>query len=155
MNLQKEKNVKQRNVPQDNNFDDESTDEENIQELLSDSDDYDLNDELTEKAEDNDFMDIISNDVSALKVNDWIIAKFSSKRKVFMYVAQVIEITPCIEVKFARRVGKSSTFHWPNVEDTSTLNTDEVFKQLPVPIFDKRGRFKFSVSFDSYKCLNM
>lgn len=54
-------------------------------------------------------MNIMNNNVSGLKVGVWIITKFFPKIKIYKCVAQVIEITPVIEVKFARRVRKNST----------------------------------------------
>ncbi|KAF2878671.1 hypothetical protein ILUMI_27508 [Ignelater luminosus] len=74
---------------------DKMTDEENLEELLNGIDKYEPEEDLCEMTEEQDFMEIISSNVSG----------------------SVAKITPCIEVKFARHVRATSTFHWPDVDD--------------------------------------
>lgn len=126
----------------------ESDDDDEI--IQDESDEYDICDELEEKEEEDHFMELMNANFKTLNVNDWIIVKLSSKKATKMYVAQITEKEPCFCVKFTRRIGSSSSFHWPNVEDTSIIDPNEVYKVLPSPIIDKRGRITFSVCFDSY-----
>lgn len=89
-------------------------------------------------------------DLSKINVGDWIVVRFNQKKQVKMYVGQLTEKQTCLEVKFCRRIGKTSTFHWPVVEDKSIINEDEIFMHLPSPTIGKRGRIIFSIVFDSY-----
>lgn len=125
-------------------------DEEPAEFIEYESDEGDILDKILEKADDDKFMEVVDKDFETLSVNDWVMVKLSSKRTSKMYVAQIIEKEPCLYVKFARRIGSSSSFHWPNVDDTSVIAAEEIYKFLPSPIIDKRGKIKFNVCFGSY-----
>lgn len=65
-----------------------------------------------------------------------------------MDVGQLTEKEPNFEAKFCRRIGKTSTFHWPVLEDKSVIEKEEIFMDLTSPSVDKRGKIIFSVTFD-------
>lgn len=126
-----------------------SSDDSSIEDLLSHSSDSSLH-EVEEMNETSEFIDQLQLDMSKINVGDWVVVKFEQKKQVKMYVGQLTEKEPCLEVKFCRRLGKTSTFNWPHVEDRSIVNEWEIFKHLPSPTIDKRGKIKFNVLFDAY-----
>lgn len=126
----------------------EETDEESAEELQNSEDsidDIDLEEEIFEETL---FEELLDKDFDTLKIGDWIIAKFATKKSFIYYVGQITIIEPCLEAKFARRSGLSSKFIWPNIQDVSLINKDEIHRYLPAPTFDKRGHFQFNITFD-------
>ena len=107
-------------------------------------DESELEDEVTEMQNENDFV------VHTVTVADWTVVGFANKKTNKMYVGQLTEKSSCLKAKFCRRIGTTSTFHWPNVEDRSIIQPDEILKCLPPPVIDKRGKIKFDILFDSY-----
>lgn len=120
----------------------------------SDSDEFNFEEELREAEEETQFLDVVSKPVAQAAFNDWVLVKLllhgnrASNYK--MYVGQVTEDVNCLEVKFGRRIGSTSTFHWPSTEDKSIIRGDEIVSFLPPPAFDRRGKFTFPMSFASY-----
>lgn len=146
---EEQKQKKERSVKKYDRHEKSSEEEDDIseQDVSSDSE---LEDEQ-EIIEQRNFEKLITKNITDAEVKDWIIVKFICKKSVKMFVAQIIEKEDAFfEAKFARRIRSSSTFHWPEIEDTSIVLFDEVFKLLPPPKFDKRGKFTFDVSFGDY-----
>lgn len=135
--------------PEDEELDDEV---EAAEPELSDDSmiDYNIEDEMREFVEENEFMTAVTKDVKQLEIGDWLIVKFCPRKVSKFYVAQITETNPSIEAKFARKIGTTNYFHWPDVEDRSIITLDEVHLHLPKPTFDKRGKFKFDISFTTY-----
>lgn len=117
----------------------------------SDSDEYDFQEEQRETEEESNFFEVVSKNISQAAVNDWVLIKLASGNSEKMFVGQLMEIEDCLEVKFARRIESTSKFRWPNVEDKSIILGNEIVHFLPPPMFDKRGKFTFPMSFTSYK----
>lgn len=128
----------------------EESDEDDEEFEEDESDDGDILDEILEAADDDKFLEVVDRGFESLTIDDWVMVQLSSKKTTKMYVAQISEMEPSLYVKFARRIGLSSTFHWPNVDDTSIITPDEIYKILPPPVIDKRGKIKFNICFDSY-----
>lgn len=88
-------------------------------------------------------MTAIMKDTKQVEIWDWLIVKFCPRKVSEFYVAQVTEANPCIEEKFASKVGTTNYFNWPDVEDSSIITLDEVHLHIPTQTFDKRGKFQF------------
>lgn len=74
-------------------------------------------------------------------INDWVLVKFEGKKSVKRFVGQVIR--PLIngtelEVKFARRIADSK-FKWPEIEDVSVVEEDQVEMVLRPPIINTKN----------------
>lgn len=120
----------------------------------STSDEFNITeDEIEQVEKEAMFVAAISQDISSIKMGDWILAKFCPRKVNKFYVGQITETEPGLEAKFARRMCSSNYFHWPDVEDNTLIRTDEIFLHLPNPTFDERGKFEFDISFDSYDIL--
>ncbi|KAF2901109.1 hypothetical protein ILUMI_05077 [Ignelater luminosus] len=100
----KEKEAKIKNRKQVENCRKTNSDDENLEQLLNESDENEPEEDLREMTEEQGFMEIISSDVSALQVGDWIISKFCPKKRTLMYIAQVLDISLCIKVKLDRHL---------------------------------------------------
>lgn len=121
--------------------------------FCSDSEEYDIQDEIEGAEKEERFMATMTRDFSSIKVGDWILAKFCLKKINKFYVVQITGIEPVLEAKFARRIRVSSYFHWPDVEDKSIISHEEIVLNLPDPIYDKREKLKFDISFDCYNIM--
>jgi hypothetical protein len=56
-------------------------------------------------------------------------------------------------VKFARRVKSTSTLIWPQTDDISEIETEDVSAFLPEPVEGRRGGMTFPVSFSGLPCV--
>ncbi|CAK1585488.1 unnamed protein product [Parnassius mnemosyne] len=89
-----------------------------------------------------------------LREEDWVVVKFATKKSIKHFVGRVLYIknsTPT--VKFARKVKNAKDgkviFTYPNVEDVSEVNRDDVEIVLPPPSISRRGQILFDVTFNS------
>lgn len=130
----------------------EETDEDSYEEMEVNSsgsdDDLNLEDEVTDFREEEEFIKYLEKDPQELKIGDWILVKFATKKLFKFYVGQLTAVEPCLEAKFARRSGSSSQFHWPDTTDVSIIRRDEIEHCLPAPIIHKRGHFQFNITFE-------
>lgn len=79
-----------------------------------------------------------------------IVSLSNSFKNHIMYVGQLAEKNPYLEVKFCCRIGKTSSFHWPVAEDRSIITDDQVYMHLPKSSVNKRGKIIFGVTFCNY-----
>ncbi|CAH2011313.1 unnamed protein product [Acanthoscelides obtectus] len=128
----------------------EDTDEDSFEEMEvnTSDDDFDLDDEVNDLREEEEFVKYLEKDPQELKIGDWILVKFATKKSFKFYVGQVTEVEPCLEAKFARRSGSSSQFHWPDTPDVSVIRRDEIQHCLPAPDIHRRGHFHFNITFE-------
>lgn len=69
------------------------------------------------------------------KVSDWVVVKYCSKRSSKYFVGLVVERSSFeMTVKFARRID-GSRFKWPDVEDISIVDPDQIVLCLKTPTF--------------------
>ncbi|KAG5877253.1 hypothetical protein JTB14_002085 [Gonioctena quinquepunctata] len=128
----------------------EETDEESLEGIEENSDnDYNLDNELAEFGEENEFVTSLDKTPERIEKGDWILVKFATKKLFQFYVGQVTAVKPCLEAKFARRSRSlSSQFHWPDTADVSVINADQIHLYLPPPNIHKRGHFNFNITFE-------
>ncbi|CAH0386592.1 unnamed protein product [Bemisia tabaci] len=89
---------------------------------------------------------------SKLKKSDFVLVeliydKGTKKEHAKKFVAQVIEIKrgSHVNLNFLRRSAKASNiFTFPNIKDEGFVENHQI-KRILTPIFEKRGRFAFSV----------
>lgn len=82
-------------------------------------------------------------DLKILKVNDFVLVEFTSgkkKKKNLYYVGQVLNLDyeqKKISLKLLRKSGKTKNFFvFPNVEDLSEVNPEQIKLILPKPVSD-------------------
>lgn len=85
------------------------------------------------------------------EVGDWLLVKFDGKRSVRRFVGQVQEKTDVgLLIKFARRK-EGSKFSWPDQEDVSYIDEEQVEMLLKPPTFisknDRTTSFTFKIGF--------
>jgi hypothetical protein len=90
-----------------------------------------------------------------VKVEDWIVVKFSTKKTVRRFVGVVIEWTKKGEnltVRFAKKVDESR-FKWPEQEDISEIDVEQIDARLNPPEFsfqnDRVTSFVFKDKFSN------
>jgi hypothetical protein len=95
-------------------------------------------------------------DDETVSVGDFVLVRFSTKKKVLYFVGHVQELLDCDEylVKFLRR-RKNYGFCYPAVDDISSIPRKEIIAKLPKPQEIKgtarqASYIKFSVSFSNY-----
>jgi hypothetical protein len=95
-------------------------------------------------------------DDETVSVGDFVLVRFSTKKKVLYFVGHVQELLDCDEylVKFLRR-RKNYCFCYPAVDDISSIPRKEIIAKLPKPHEIKgtarqASYIKFSVSFSNY-----
>lgn len=104
--------------------------------------------DFNEEREDDTFLQ--ETDIEICEGN-WVLVSFFTKRTVKHFVGHIISMTDGLPtVKFLRRVRNSSFFVWPQEEDISEIQKEEIVVVLPNPIEQKRGGFCFQVSFDGF-----
>lgn len=116
--------------------------------------DTDSNDDLSDFEMDKSESDLVVDklfDTDLPKVNDWVVVKYSSKRSIKYFVGLVVESSSFeMTVKFARRID-GSRFKWPDVEDISNVDPDQIELRLKTPTFvyqnDRVTSFMFNYNF--------
>ncbi|CAG9783032.1 unnamed protein product [Diatraea saccharalis] len=91
-----------------------------------------------------------------LKKDDWILAKFATKKSLKHYVGQVLSVkndTPTIQ--FLRKVKSSKdrrlAFTYPNVVDIcEMMHLEDIILVLPQPNISRRGQIIFEVNLSEY-----
>lgn len=79
----------------------------------------------------------------------WVLVKYSTKKLIKHFVGNVIEQNDGgWIVKFTRPY--KNKFVWPKIEDTDTVNENDIITVLPQPTQDRRGLLDFSVHFGGY-----
>ncbi|CAG5035669.1 unnamed protein product [Parnassius apollo] len=92
---------------------------------------------------------------SNIKKDDWILAKFATKKSLKHYVGQVISVKNEIPtVKFLRKIknakGKKLAFTYPNVEDTcEMMHLNDIILVLPQPNISRRSQI-FDINLSEY-----
>lgn len=119
-------------------FEDSETSESEIE--LSHSSDSDCN-----------FLDFTIDSRPTVNVNDWAIVKFSGKRNIRRFVGFITEHSDEeFTVKFARRI-TGNKFKWPEVNDISVVDVDQIESRLDPPQFsyqnDRVTSFEFRPKF--------
>lgn len=86
-----------------------------------------------------------------IKESNWVLVSFPTKKTIKHFVGHVISVnTGILTVKFLRRVKQTSFFVWPQQEDISEVDKEDVVVILPNPSTQKRGGLCFPVSFDGF-----
>lgn len=87
---------------------------------------------------------------SKLKIGDWVLVKFATKKSVKHYVGQIIDIQDDIPtVKYLRKIETKKNgllFVYPNVDDICELkHVADIVSVLPKPTVSRRGQISFSI----------
>lgn len=92
-----------------------------------------------------------------LKIDSWILAKFTTKKSVKHFVGKVISMEDNFaKVKFVRKKKESKfdrglVFSYPRVDDVCTIqNLNDVILVLPEPTISRRGHIIFNVNLSNY-----
>lgn len=104
--------------------------------------------QLNEAKEDEE---LIQQFYQTIEINEgkWVLFAFHTKTTIKHYVGKITTITNGIPTaKILRRVKSSSMFVWPQEDDFSEVQTEDIVVVLTTPTEQKRGRYTFSVSFD-------
>lgn len=92
----------------------------------------DFGDDILEAIEEVEF------EVSALKVGNFILAKFLTKLQVINYIRQIEDISIStvkeVQVKFLRKMGNSCTFILADIKDISEIETSNLVAILESPV---------------------
>ncbi|CAH0719504.1 unnamed protein product, partial [Brenthis ino] len=94
--------------------------------------------------------------VDFLKKDDWIVAKFATKKSLKHFVGRVLSIKDNIPtVKFVRNVknlkdSKGLIFTYPQVDDIYEMQLGDVIKVLPQPNISRRGQIIFDTDISYY-----
>ncbi|KAJ8728786.1 hypothetical protein PYW07_006482 [Mythimna separata] len=101
-------------------------------------------------------VEYFTGDDDICKKDDWIVAKFATKKSLKHFVGHVLRIKDKIPtVKFVRKVknsrgSKGLVFTYPNVEDVCEMQLDDVIKVLPQPNISRRGQIMFDFDLRCY-----
>ncbi|KAF6205971.1 hypothetical protein GE061_017195 [Apolygus lucorum] len=144
----KQRKVKSKKQGSKAEYGNEESEEDDFNPESSD-DDFNIEQEIQDVEAETIFLASVQNRRPAL--NDWVLVKFPLKKGNKMYVGQISGIDPCLEVRFARKKRGVEVFCWPQAEDISMVSEKEILRFLPPPNVDKRGKFRFEVSFDGLK----
>ena len=98
--------------------------------------------------------DIEEFDDENLDKGDFVLVRFPLKTKMIHYIGQILSINnETLEVKFLRRKGLSNTFKFPDVEDISNVDKDDILSKLSTPLTSGTARtalcFKFPYNFSN------
>ncbi|XP_026728980.1 uncharacterized protein LOC113498807 [Trichoplusia ni] len=92
-----------------------------------------------------------------LKENDWIVARFATKKSLKHFVGRVLSIDKTIPtVKFLRKVkdskyNKGTVFTYPIIDDICTIkHSDDIVSILPEPQILRRGQIIFDINFNNF-----
>lgn len=153
--LQKKENV----LKKKGNVQENKKQKKNRQESESDISYHDESDEdfegylrnlEAEKEEEQMERDLLDEEI---KLGDFILVKFCTKKNVKYFIGQVKQVNEFKDeftIKFLRQ-GKNESFVWPQVDDVSIVGQHDIERKLPPPINTRRDIFKFSVSFEGYQ----
>jgi hypothetical protein len=74
-------------------------------------------------------------DDQEISTNDYVLVKFPSKKNVIYYIGKIQQIVDMDEyqVKFLRRKSSYLKFFYPDVDDVSEVNRQDIFAILPPP----------------------
>lgn len=96
-------------------------------------------------------------DDKKLKVDSWILAKFTTKKSVKHFVGKVISMKDDLpEVRFVRKKKESKfdrglVFSYPRVDDICTMqHLHDVILVLPEPNISRRGQIIFNIDLSNY-----
>nr|XP_049694742.1 uncharacterized protein LOC126054213 [Helicoverpa armigera] len=102
-------------------------------------------------------IEYFSENQEKIKENDWIIAKFATKKSLKHFVGKVLSINGVNPVvKFLRKVKESkcdtgTTFSYPTVDDICTIeHLEDIVTVLPEPTITRRGQIIFHVDFSNF-----
>lgn len=85
------------------------------------------------------------------QLNKWVLVAFSTKTSIKHYVGQITDVNQGNPVvKFARRLKKTSIFVWPQEDDESEVQQEDIIVFLPSPVLGRRGELSFPVSFSGF-----
>ncbi|CAG4950882.1 unnamed protein product [Colias eurytheme] len=128
--------------------------EEYIAELLNQERDKE-NDEPNESMGLHDIAYFTKQD--ELKENDWIVARFATKKSLKHFVGRVLSIDKTLPtVKFLRKVkdskyNKGTVFTYPLIDDICTIkHSDDIVSILPEPQILRRGQIIFDINFNKF-----
>jgi hypothetical protein len=76
---------------------------------------------------------------------EWILVAFATKKHCVGVITSVNEVHPT--VKFARRVKSTSILVWPQTDDISEIQIEDISAFLPEPVEGRRGGMTFPVPF--------
>lgn len=88
-----------------------------------------------------------------IKLNNYLLVKFSSKKTTKYYVGVVTSLNGGnILVKFLRRQeGDPGYYVFPRADDTSEIGKEDIEIMLPTPRIDNRNHYFFSIDFNKYQ----
>lgn len=90
----------------------------------------------------------------SINVNDFVFTKFATKTTIVYYIGQVVETTPEFKIKFLRRKGNTYIFAFPNVDDFSIVEKEDILLVLPPPTGSGTARtaslLKFKFNFKGW-----
>lgn len=98
-------------------------------------------------------IEIAFKDVSTVKVDDWVLVKFASKKLVKHFVGKVISFDEDPVVLYTRKISEThftTIFRFPEIQDESVVEISDIVSILPTPTFSRRGHVCFQVSFTGY-----
>lgn len=119
--------------------------------------DSDMDMDIESDGSDDEILKLMDND--SLNVGDYVLVQFPTKKTVRHCIGQIMEIQDVMEyfVKFFRRRGNKG-FTFPDIEDSSTINSQDIVSKLPRPLEVKgtsriKSYIRFKVKFDNYNIL--
>lgn len=103
---------------------------------------------------DNDLESLLED--TPIRVNDFLLIKFSTKKRVLYYIGQVTET--CDEQEYAinfLRKSKHNGFTFPAITDTALVSRSDIVAKLPTPIPSagtsrQASQFRFDVNLFNY-----
>lgn len=151
------KKLKKKKVPEIVETEVTSSEEEPEEVIFEDSDN-DVEEELREEEDLNNYMFQMNKARTNPDVNDWVLIVCATKKTRKHYIGQVISMNKKndeVEIKFTRKVrsldpSALSSFIWANPEEISYVGIEDIVMILPNPIVTKRGLHRFSVTFTNY-----
>lgn len=118
------------------------------------------------ESEDEDFLTMIEienqeieeeNDIGkALKIGDWVIVRFCTKKTNKYFIDQITNFNDEPEVRFAKTISQNkfaTICVFPEIDDVSEVSQENIVSVLPQPQIARRGAFHFSISFTNYNLL--
>lgn len=89
--------------------------------------------------------------------DDWVVAKFATKKSLKHYVGRILSVTNNIPtVKFLRKVknsknSKGLVFTYPDIDDVCEMHhPDDILLILPKPNISRRGQLIFNINLCDY-----
>lgn len=131
----------------------------------SDSEDTDIPEELCQESDGDDWDDLLKNIMEEEKkeaeedeverkpkFGSLVLVKFSTKSSCKHFVGQIIGDVKSgdgdFTVKFVRKT--SNYFQWPEQQDISVVDKEDIITVLPEPSPGRRGQVIFKIKFDGY-----